>query len=138
MRLRSGSAELLVSHPFLAGAAVHALLALMYFNLARLPARIDPHGVIFTLAEQDRSRWDQSKIARGVAHLELSGAGSRIGRYHLEAGIAACHTLSASDAVTDWRRILGLYDDLLALDASPVVALNRAVALARVEGRVRG
>ncbi len=121
--------ELLAARPFASQPETHALLALMYFNAARLPARTDDDGIIMTLARQDRSLWDRGKIRMGLSHLEASGSGSAVSRYHLEAGIAACHALSTSVADTDWTRILGFYDDLLARNPSPVVALNRAVAL---------
>jgi RNA polymerase sigma-70 factor (ECF subfamily) len=130
--------ELLVARPFASQPETHALLALMYFNAARLPARTDEEGLMLTLARQDRSRWDQRKIGAGMAHLDASGSGPIISRYHLEAGIAACHVLSKSAAETDWRRILGFYDELLARNPSPIVALNRAVALSRVEGAMAG
>jgi len=130
--------ELLAAQPSASRPETHALLALMYFNAARLPTRTDNGGLIRTLARQDRSLWDREKIRLGVAHLAASGNGPAVSRYHLEAGIAACHTLAASDAETDWPQILGLYDDLLAHDASPVVALNRAVALAKVDGAMAG
>jgi RNA polymerase sigma-70 factor (ECF subfamily) len=130
--------ELLAARPFASQPETHALLALMYFNAARLPARTDDDGIIMTLARQDRSLWDRGKIRMGLSHLEASGSGSAVSRYHLEAGIAACHALSTSVADTDWTRILGFYDDLLARNPSPVVALNRAVALARVEGARAG
>ena len=90
------------------------------------------------LAEQDRSRWDRRQIARGIAELERAAAGGEVTRFHLEAGIAACHSLAADEASTDWPQILALYDELLARDASPVVALNRAVALAKVHGPTAG
>ena len=130
--------ELLVAQLGTDGAPTHALLALMYFGMARLPARVDAAGDILTLPEQDRGRWDRKKIQRGVVHLAASGGGVVVSRYHLEAGIAACHTLAASDRETNWREILGFYDELLARDSSPIVALNRAVALARISGPVAG
>jgi RNA polymerase sigma factor (sigma-70 family) len=129
---------LLAAQPFATRHETHALLALMYFNTARQPARTNGVGNLLTLARQDRSRWDKERIKKAMIHLEASGGGPTVSRYHLEAGIAACHTLAASDADTDWRRILGFYDDLLAYDASPVVALNRAVALAKVKGAPAG
>jgi RNA polymerase sigma factor (sigma-70 family) len=125
---------LLVAQPFATRHETHALLALMYFNTARQPARTNGLGTLLTLARQDRSRWDKGRIQKGMVHLEASAGGPTVSRYHLEAGIAACHTLAATDADTDWRRILGFYTDLLAFDDSPVVALNRAVALAKVKG----
>ncbi|HTT56887.1 MAG TPA: sigma factor, ECF subfamily protein, partial [Opitutaceae bacterium] len=82
--------------------------------------------------------WDQRLIRRGVAHLAASGEGREVTRFHLEAGIAACHCLAPSWEATDWRQILELYAQLLALDGSPVVALNRAVAVAQVDGPAAG
>jgi RNA polymerase sigma factor (sigma-70 family) len=130
--------EMLLSHPFLDDAQTHALLALLYLNAARMPARVDSEGVIFNLEMQDRRLWDREKIASGVLHMGASAGASELSRYHLEAGIAACHTLATSDDETNWTEILGLYDMLLSISPSPVVALNRAVALARVNGAEAG
>lgn len=130
--------HLLAAHPIGDQAATHALLALMYFNAARLPARVDDAGGLLLLAEQDRSRWDRGHLARGMAELERFGAGGELTRFHLEAAISACHSLATEEALTDWPQILALYDELLALDGSPVVALNRAVALAKVQGPSAG
>jgi RNA polymerase sigma-70 factor (ECF subfamily) len=116
----------------------HALLALMLINTARLPARQDGDGNLLLLNEQDRTSWDQAMIARGMFHLAQSAAGEEITEYHLEAGIAACHSGARDYASTDWRRILELYDQLVEFDDSPVVALNRAVALAEVHGPQAG
>lgn len=116
----------------------HALLALMLLNAARIPARVDDAGNLLRLQDQDRERWDQSLIARGLFHFAQSAAGEEISRYHLEAGIAACHTAAQDFDSTDWRRILLLYDRLVAMDASPIVALNRAVAVAQVHGPGEG
>lgn len=127
-------AELLLTHPLGDRPATHALLALMHLNAARLPARTDGDGSILLLAEQDRTLWNRSEIKLGVQQLEVSGTGSTVTRYHLEAGIAACHCLAHDYAATDWRQIVELYDQLLVADDSPVVALNRAVALAQTEG----
>lgn len=127
-------ADLLAAHPLGDRPATHALLALMCLNSARLPARMDENGSILILAEQDRAKWDQGLIRRGVGHLAASSVGPLAGRYHFEAGIAACHCLAPSYEATNWAHILELYDRLLELDQSPVVALNRAVALAKVRG----
>jgi RNA polymerase sigma factor (sigma-70 family) len=127
-------ATLLAAQPFATRHETHALLALMYLNTARQSARVDRLGILLTLAHQDRSRWDKRRIQKGMVHLEASTGGPTVSRYHLEAGISACHTLAATDADTDWRRILEFYTDLLAFDDSPVVALNRAVAVAKVNG----
>jgi RNA polymerase sigma factor (sigma-70 family) len=130
--------ELLAAHPAGDRPTTHALLALMYFNAARLPARVDDAGGLLLLAEQDRKRWSQPRIATGFVHFAASGAGGELSRFHLEAGIAACHCLAASYETTDWRQILSLYDQLMEQDGSPVVALNRAVVVARVQGAAAG
>jgi len=116
----------------------HALLALMLLNAARVPARVDEQGNLLRLQEQDRKRWDKPMIARGMFHIAQSAAGEEISDYHLQAGIAACHCAAKDYASTDWRQILELYDRLVAFDDSPVVALNRAVALAEVRGPQAG
>ena len=114
--------------------ACHALLSLMLLQAARLPARVDACGDIATLAEQDRSLWNQQLIARGMRHLAASASGDEMTTYHIEAAIAACHAAAPSFEETDWQRIVSLYDDLLDLNPSPVAALNRAVAVAMAEG----
>ena len=112
----------------------HALLALMLLNAARIPARVDGEGNLLLLKEQDRTRWEQPMIARGMFHFARSAAGDEITEYHLQAGIAACHCSAKDYESTDWRQILSLYDRLVEFDDSPVVALNRAVAIAQVHG----
>jgi RNA polymerase sigma factor (sigma-70 family) len=131
-------AELLAGHPAGNQPKAHALLALMLLNAARTPARVDDEGNLLRLREQDRTKWNQGMIARGMFHLAQSAAGGEISEYHLQAGIAACHCAAPDYASTDWRQILSLYDRLLEFDASPVVALNRAVALAEVAGPQAG
>ena len=126
--------SLLADHPAGNQPRTHALLAVMLLNAARLPARVDDAGHLLRLREQDRSRWDRTAIARGIFHLARSADGDTVSTYHLQAGIAACHTVAPSDGQTDWRRILELYDQLMEFDASPVVALNRAVVVACVAG----
>lgn len=130
--------ELLVRHPAADRPQTHALLALMLLNAARLPARTDSAGNLLRLQDQDRARWDQQLIAQGMLHLAQSAAGRELSEYHLQAGIMACHCAARDYAATDWRQILELYDRLTAFDDSPVVALNRAVALAEVEGPQAG
>lgn len=125
---------LLAEHPAGDRPRVHALLSLMLLNAARLPARLDGEGNILRLEEQDRSQWDQPMIARGLYHLMRSTHGDEASAYHLQAAIAACHCAAQDYRCTDWPRILSLYDRLIELDDSPVVALNRAVALANVHG----
>jgi RNA polymerase sigma-70 factor (ECF subfamily) len=129
---------LLAAHPAGNQPRTHALLALMLLNGARLPARVDAGGNILRLQEQDRSRWDQAMIARGMFHFSRSAAGQEITGYHLEAGIAACHCSAKDYESTDWRRILSLYDQLVERDDSSVAALNRAVAVANVHGPQAG
>jgi RNA polymerase sigma factor (sigma-70 family) len=129
---------LLADHPAGNRPNTHALLALMLLNAARIPARVDDEGHLLRLREQDRTRWRQPMIARGMFHLARSAAGGEISEYHLQAGMAACHCAAKDYASTDWRQILSLYDRLLEFDASPVVALNRAVALAEVRGPQAG
>src|SRR5207244_7489252 len=116
----------------------HALVALMLLNAARLPARTDAEGNILRLKEQDRSTWNQLLIARGMQHLSMYAAGEELSAYHLQAGIAACPCTESDYESTAWPRILSLYDRLLELDDSPVIALNRAVAVANVHGPQAG
>jgi len=130
--------ELLARHPAGNQPKTHALLALMLLNTARLAARLDDDGNLLRLREQDRSRWDSSLIARGMFHLTHSAAGDEISAYHLQAGIAACHCAAPDYESTDWPKILALYDGLQSVDDSPIVALNRAVALAQVQGAAAG
>jgi len=131
-------ALILAKHPATREPRTHALLALMLLNAARLPARVDDAGNLLRLHEQDRTVWDQTMIRRGVEHLALSSSGDRLSEFHLEAGIAACHSTATNDSSTDWPRILALYDQLLKLKSSPILSLNRAVAVARVHGPQAG
>jgi RNA polymerase sigma-70 factor (ECF subfamily) len=112
----------------------HALVALMAFQAARLPARVDGHGEMVLLEDQDRRLWDRNLIALGFVHLEKSAEGPQMTAYHVQAAIASLHAGAESPQNTKWDDILALYDDLMALNPSPVVALNRAVALSRVAG----
>jgi RNA polymerase sigma-70 factor (ECF subfamily) len=127
-------AQLLASRPDTGLPKVQALLALFYFQAARLETRVDGEGNLLLLAEQERTQWDQALLARGVAQLQLAAQGNELSEYHLQAGIAAIHATSASVAETDWPQLVALYDQLLALAPTPVVALNRAVAQSMVEG----
>jgi len=134
--LRLGS--LLLRHHDLARPAVHALMALFHLHAARFDTRVGSEGDLVLLAEQDRSCWDREHIAAGVRHLERSATGDELTRYHREAELAACHTLAPTWADTNWSRIVELYDELLKGTQSPVVALNRAVAVAEVAGPSEG
>ena len=131
-------ARMIAMHPAIAAPRVWALLALMLLHAARFPARVDSEGTLFLLREQDRRKWDQGMIVEGMRALDRASAGDRITAFHLEAGIAACHAAAASWEATDWPQIVELYDELLALTRSPVVAMNRAVAVSRVEGALSG
>jgi RNA polymerase sigma-70 factor (ECF subfamily) len=113
---------------------VAGLLALMLLVDARRAARVAHDGSLLRLADQDRTRWDRAKITEGQALLRECLVRDRPGPYQLQAAINAVHSDSAEAARTDWRQILALYDQLMALSPSPVVALNRAVAVAEVHG----
>jgi RNA polymerase sigma-70 factor (ECF subfamily) len=125
--------RLVARSPRIVSPAAHALVALMALQAARLPARIDARGELVLLEDQDRALWDQSLVALGFAHLERSAEGRTLTTYHVQAAIAALHARSTPDA-TAWAEILSLYDELLSLNPSPVVRLNRAVAISRVHG----
>jgi RNA polymerase sigma-70 factor (ECF subfamily) len=119
-------------------ADVHALAALFCFDTARLATRVDQQGVFVPLEDQDRRRWDRTLIAHGVAHLARSAGGDHMSRWHLEAGIACEHAIAPSVRETDWDRIVVLYDLLLRQSPNPVVALNRALAVAERDGLDEG
>lgn len=113
---------------------VHALLSLLHLGASRLAARTDALGDLVLLDEQDKSRWDEGHLARGFHHLDLAARGPEVSRFHLEAGIAAIHAGAHLLGGTDWRRVLEMYDEIMARWPSPVVALNRAVAVLHVRG----
>ena len=115
-----------------------ALLALMLLNDARRATRTDESGEIITLEEQDRSRWDHEKIAEGLALVDRALRGGAPGIYAVQAAIAALHAQAPSVAETDWAQIAALYGVLLRINPSPVIELNRAVAIAMAEGYERG
>lgn len=127
-------ASLIAADASFATTAVHALLALMLLQAARLPARIGAADHLQRLAEQDRSLWDRSLIDRGLRSLDRAAAGDTLTAFHLEAGIAACHAVAPRYDDTDWARIVDLYDTLVVLKPTPIVALNRAIALSRLHG----
>jgi RNA polymerase sigma-70 factor (ECF subfamily) len=115
-----------------------ALLALMLFHHARQAGRTDEAGEIVTLEEQDRSRWDRSEIEEAAALLAAARRRGRAGPYLLQAEIAACHATAPTAAATDWAQIAVLYDQLGNLTPSPVIELNRAVAVAMADGPAAG
>jgi RNA polymerase sigma-70 factor (ECF subfamily) len=110
----------------------------MSLHAARLPARLDSAGELHPLFEQDRARWDARLLGQGLAQLEGSAAGDEVSAYHVEAAIAAAHACAPSADLTDWPLIVSLYDRLMAIAPSPVVALNRAIAIGQKDGAVRG
>ena len=116
----------------------HALGALMCLHAARLPARVDDVGDLIALFDQDRSRWDQDLVVDGLALLELAATGLHLSGFHIEAAIAAIHAKTAHVEATDWVAIVSLYDTLMRLQPSPIVALNRAIAVAQLNGPASG
>lgn len=122
--------EELAAHPATSLPKAHALVALMQLQRARLAARVNAAGDLLLLDEQDRSLWDGEAMRRGLRHLELAASGDELTRFHVEAAIAAEHFVEA----TNWRRIVELYDDLMSIAPSAVVALNRAIAVAMADG----
>lgn len=120
-------------------AEVHGLAALMELHASRMRTRVDAQGDPILLTDQDRTRWDRVLIQRGLAALERAEALQKpLGAYALQAAISACHARSARASDTDWERIVALYDALVELTQSPIVALNRAVAVAMAFGPAAG
>ncbi len=118
---------------------VHGLVSLMEFQSSRFSARIDAAGAPVMLEDQDRTKWDRAQIGRGVAALERAARavekrGSGWGPYALQAALAECHATAPTSADTDWKRIVALYDGLIRISPSPVIQLNRAVAVAMASG----
>ncbi|KFA93429.1 RNA polymerase sigma factor [Archangium violaceum] len=134
LRLGRILAELVPEEP-----EVHGLVALMELQASRLRARVGPSGEPILLMEQNRARWDRLLIRRGLAALERAGKlGGERGPYVLQAAIAACHARALTPEQTDWARIAELYEELAQLTASPVVELNRAVAVSMASGPAAG
>ncbi|TMG40930.1 MAG: RNA polymerase subunit sigma-24, partial [Chloroflexi bacterium] len=134
LRLGRILAELTPNEP-----EVHGLVALMEIQASRLGARVGPSGEPVLLLEQDRTRWDRLLIRRGLAALERAELlGGAMGPYALQAAIAACHARAATATETDWPRIVALYDAVAQLVPSPVVELNRAVAVGMAFGPQAG
>lgn len=131
-------ALLLSEHPEGDKPKTHALLALLCFHAARLSGRMDDDGGLLQLEIQDRSKWDRDLIGRGFHFLEKASMGNELSEYHLEAGIAALHCEAPTYEKTEWAEILELYDLLYRLKPSPIVALNRAIALGNALGPEEG
>ena len=126
--------ELVAAHPRFAAPRVHALLALMHLQGARLPARTNELGELQLLAEQDRAKHDAALLRRGYFHLARAMAGDELSPWHLEAGIASAHACARTPAAVDWKQIRWFYDRLVEQTGSPVAALNRAIAVGHVDG----
>lgn len=124
----------LIAGSSLAAPRVHALVATMAMQAARLAARTDASGDLILLMDQDRERWDHRLIALGFHHFNLAMEGDEVSEYHVQAAIAATHARAPGPEAVEWPLILEMYDQLLAINPSPVVALNRAVAVAKVQG----
>jgi len=131
-------ARLVAEHRVAGSPSARALLALMLLQAARLPARVDAAGELATLEHQDRALWDREMIREGVECLERSAEGEVLTPWHLEAGIAMCHATAPTFESTDWESIVEQYDELLRINPSPVIALNRAVSLAMARGPAAG
>jgi RNA polymerase sigma factor (sigma-70 family) len=129
---------MLLEHPLGTTPETYSLAALMCLHAARLPARVDASGNLSSLLEQNRSQWDQELVAEGLKLLELSATGSELTEYHLQAAIASIHARALRTEDTDWPAIVSLYDTLMTIRPSPIVALNRAIAVAQQEGPERG
>ena len=127
-------AAVLLEHPLGATSTSYALSALMALNAARLPGRLDPSGNLNSLFDQDRSQWDRKLVLEGLKLLELSATGRELTPYHLEAAIASIHSTAAQAEDTDWKAIVSLYDTLMTVCPSPIIALNRAIAIAQRDG----
>jgi RNA polymerase sigma factor (sigma-70 family) len=131
-------AQMLAAHPLTQNPVIFALLALFCFNCSRSASRLDNDGNILLLKEQDRSQWSQPLIKRGIQFLEQSTGSQQAGRYHLEAMIAYEHAVAASFEKTNWGNIIAYYNMLYHINPSPVVALNRAIAIGEKDGPAAG
>ncbi len=131
-------ARLIADHPAVRAPECDALLALFLLQAARETARVDERGDLLLLSDQDRSQWNRAQIVEGMLRLERSASGDRLTRYHLEAEIAAYHAAAAEFDQTRWGAVAQAYEHLYAVNPTPVVALNRAVALARAHGPEAG
>jgi RNA polymerase sigma factor (sigma-70 family) len=130
--------QLLAEHPIGRSPQTAALMALMCFHAARFDARLDEDGHLLTMRHQDRGRWDRRLVGEGFRYLDQSASGSEASHVHLEAGIAALHCAAETYEDTDWEDIVRLYDHLMAIRPTPIVALNRAIALGERDGAEAG
>jgi RNA polymerase sigma factor (sigma-70 family) len=130
--------KLLLEHPLGARPSSYALSALMCLNKSRLSSRVDASGKLTSLFDQDRSLWDRELISEGLRLLDLSAEGAEVTEYHIEAGIAAVHASAPTVQNTNWQEIISLYDALMEIRPTPIVALNRAIAVGQRDGADRG
>jgi RNA polymerase sigma factor (sigma-70 family) len=128
----------LIEHPQGATPSSYALAAMMCLHAARLPSRLDGGGNLIALFDQDRSKWDRKLIQEGKRLLEFSAKGDSMSEYHVEAAIAAVHCDAANERDTDWKQIVEFYEMLMRIHPSPIVALNRAIAIAYRDGPEQG
>ncbi|HZY96958.1 MAG TPA: sigma-70 family RNA polymerase sigma factor [Candidatus Cybelea sp.] len=131
-------ASTLLENPLVCAPETYALCAMMWLHAARLRARVDGYGDLIPLADQDRSLWDRALIAKGEDLLERSADGAELSEYHVEAAIASIHSNAPRVEETDWTRLVWLYDMLMQIRPSPVIALNRAIAIAHLNGPESG
>jgi RNA polymerase sigma-70 factor (ECF subfamily) len=124
----------ILEHPNLPSHHVNSLMALMHFQASRFESRMNDQGVLLTLQEQDRTKWDGELIAKGLQYLDKATKDNVVSEYYLQASIAGVHCFSTDFKSTNWKAILNLYNLLLKINTSKVISLNRIVALAKVEG----
>lgn len=129
--------RILVEHPFTNLPEANALLALLCFQASRLYGRVDGSGNLLQLKEQDRTKWNRPLIEKGIHYLQCASTGENISPYHAEAAIAHEHCIAPRYEATNWSRILILYDWLYQTKPDPIVAMNRVIALAEVEGSAK-
>ncbi|WP_190809086.1 RNA polymerase sigma factor [Flagellimonas sp. S3867] len=127
-------AEIIVQSAAIKSSNTHALLALMLFNTARFSSRINELGDIIRLEQQNRSKWDQEMIKKGLTHLAFAAEQNEVSIYHLLATISAQHCTAPTYKKTDWEGILSLYDMLLEIDDSPIIQLNRIIVVSKISG----
>ena len=127
-------ARLLTKHRFTHRTDTSAFLALLLFQSSRIPARVDDSGNMLLLKEQKRNLWDKSLIEEALYFLNLSSQGDQVSEYHLQAGIAACHAFAENYESTNWSKIIEPYTMLLTLNNSPIICLNRVVAILEGQG----
>ena len=130
--------RLLTVNPLTSTTTTLALSALMSLHAARIPARLDADGNLTSLSNQDRSKWDSNLLAEGLNLMDMAAVGTELSVYHVEAAIAATHGNARTLDETNWELIVSLYDTLMSIQPSPVVALNRAIAVAQHKGPQAG